>query len=182
MWCLVRRVSVGFGVDVWVNNGPQAQDVTPDGSGDWSVDFADVFGHDIQPGEDGGVNQPDVDGDRTQIDWSAAREPVFGADPFHDQVEGWGWAPDVPLVVTIPGSPLGTYGWQTNGNGDFSFSIHNWPEEQRFDLVAGTLVTVAEDVDGGMSKSLIVSDLVVNPLAGPDSGPGGCNDDCRYGC
>ena len=161
---------LGFGVDVWVNGGPQTQDVAPDGSGVWSVDFMAEFGHDLQPGDNGGVNQPDVDGDRTQLDWFAAGEPVFGVDPVHDQVDGWGWAPDVPLEVTIPGSPLGTYEWQTGGDGSFWFDIHNWPDEERFDIVAGATITVS---DGSSTKSLVVSDLVVNPLAGPDQIPVG---------
>ena len=116
------------------------------------------------------MNQPDVDGDRTQLDWFAAGEPVFGVDPVHDQVDGWGWAPDVPLEVTIPGSPLGTYEWQTGGDGSFWFDIHNWPDEERFDIVAGATITVS---DGSSTKSLVVSDLVVNPLAGPDQIPVG---------
>ncbi len=152
---------LGFDLDVWVDNGPQAQEVSP-GTGGWSVDFATEYGHDIQPGETGGVNQPDVDGDRTQISWEAAREPWFGVDPFHNSIEGWGWPSDVGLTITVDDTP---FDWSTDGGGNFQVWSDQAPAP--FDVGVGDLVEV-EVTGGEVYKSHTVTSLVVNPGDGPD--------------
>jgi hypothetical protein len=160
-------------LDVWVDNGP-GRSVMPSGAdGSFSLDFWAEFGHDLQPGETGGVNQYDNDGDRTQVNWWIPKEPVFGADPVHEIVEGWDWAPDTDVTVSVPGSPNIDYQTHTDGNGYFQVRSEWLPEDEKFDIAAEMLVTVSA---GAATKTLVVSDLVVNPPDGPDSIPVGALD------
>ncbi|MEA2024149.1 MAG: hypothetical protein U9N79_07630, partial [Actinomycetota bacterium] len=151
--------SSGFGsvnVEIYADGGP-GQNVGVV-AGAWLADFSGTW--DIAPGTNGEANEGDDDGDSTQRSWGVAQLPVFGVDPVHDYIEGWGWQPDVELTITIDGS---SFGWNTDGGGNFSI----WWDHMPVEISAGDLVEVAE-TGGGTYKSHTVTGLVVNPPDGPD--------------
>jgi ABC-type branched-subunit amino acid transport system substrate-binding protein len=85
---------VGVGV---CNNGPYLM-VTPDSSGHWTANFAPF---DIAPGECGGAEQYDENGNFTQQGWQAPDAPFIVVYPVADEVVGANWPAETMMTLTI---------------------------------------------------------------------------------
>ena len=160
---------------VWVNihgsSDPEVEAIADADLGfgfwGWTAAFPGL----IEPETGGYAYQPDIDGDRTQIDWPA---PVilppngFAVDPVHNQVWGWGWPAGGSVRVEIADAPGGTMlgdwtGVPVDPDGNFWLDL---TQDPAFDLLVGQHVWVFDEADTLMTKDTPVLPLTVDmPVA-----------------
>ncbi|MCP4303289.1 MAG: hypothetical protein GY788_00090 [bacterium] len=155
-------------IDVHIHDTEVNRTVQADGSGLWIADFS-VPGtedweqevHDIEPGTNGEANEPDEDGDSTQLEWHLAGLPEFGVSATHDWIEGYDFeGEEITFTVDDDDSP---------GNGVLhEETIYVDPGEPNwiylidgFDVEAGQFVTVT---DGVTTKTTWVSPIEITEV------------------
>lgn len=146
------RADASANVDVWVH-GDGGLNVTPDGSGNWSMDFSGRT--DLTYLSDGGSQQVDPDGDATGVWWVASRR--FQVSPDDEWVQSSNrWTPGATITLTIAegGSVVYTDSQTADLYGNFNFNL--WDV---FDLQRGQVVTVS---DGSYAKTHTVMPLYVD--------------------
>ncbi len=94
----------GVVVNVWPHETGQQIQVTAGNSGNWQVDFTDIF--DIKPNDCGRSEIRDELGLSTAVDWCAPK-PWLIAFPENDAVEGWEWPAGKTITLTIDNAPEG---------------------------------------------------------------------------
>ncbi len=164
----------GEEVEVCVNQPPDnwncySRYTTPDGAGDWMVDYSivgprdnekDLF--DLIPGSDGWMVQTDADGNRTWVDWNIL-DPWIEASTTNNWVHAREWPVDTIVHLTIDGPDpdtdpdmeadgiIGPSAWDPYDiAADFDLS--------GFDIQPGQTLVVT---DGVTSKTLVASGLGV---------------------
>jgi len=143
--------------------------VTPDTSGDWTVNYHDLgTGNDdpdtfdLKNGSNGWAAEYDDDSDITWYDWRAPN-PTIGVRANDNKVEGWEWPLGVTVTVTVddPATPdvdpditqfANVYEAPWNP-GEFRFDLDL---NGVIDIQPGFLVTTSY---GDITKELIVSDF-----------------------
>lgn len=139
--------TVGVGVSDSTGNGAWLE-VTADGSGHWSADFAGQFDVDAGSYVNAGVN--DDDGDAT----TASKNPAeIQANMTDDNVGGNSFAPNATVTVTVDGTPRGSA--ETDQYGNF------WTDTLGVDLVPGSVVVAT---DGSTSKELTLVTLTIDTV------------------
>ena len=141
------------GITVTVFLGPASLQVMPDQNGSWTVDFTGIY--DAQPGEGGGSDQTDDDGDSTFDAWRVP-EPSFLVQPQEESISGNGWLINSQATIQIDDPTNGTgtdfsTSAMTNEIGYFIVELND-----SFDIQSGFIVTVT---DGNMTKEHTVTDL-----------------------
>ena len=157
-------------VAVWVDGGPA--DSTYPSSGLWAVDFS---ASGLEPGDQGGAEQFDDDGDATRTEWGPPANH-FAVDPQHDQIAGWQWPAGGTVSVLIyrgPGIPFEWNGIPVDEFGNFWLDLTQDPV---FDLMPGDPVEVIDETATMPMKRTIVNPLTldepVNPGVDTVSGTG----------
>lgn len=149
---LSGRAEAGKDVQVWVH-GDGDLTVSPDGSGNWTVDFSAMT--DLTYANDGGSRQIDEDGDTTGVWWWT---PSIQAMPEDNTVNSWNqWTPGTTVTLTVEegGVLVQSESQTTDMHGNFSFNV--WA----VDLETGHQVTVT---DGAITKTHTVTDVNVTSI------------------
>jgi hypothetical protein len=142
-------------------DGGRFRNVVADGSGNWSADFSVAAGSqpqdqiwDLTPGDNGGVDEYDADGDGTSVGFHVSN-PWFRIAPWNDSLWGGEWLPNAELSITVgdPSSPEYSTTVQTDGGGNFDTS-----GSIPYDVQAGDLITMT---DGASSKAHVCTALTV---------------------
>ncbi|MBW3665324.1 MAG: cell wall-binding repeat-containing protein [Actinobacteria bacterium] len=153
-------------VSPYADPGAWRHEVADGVTGEWTAHFSVAGGEpgeetrfDIIPGSSGSADEPDDDGDATQLDWHVP-DPRFNAHPGPDFVDGWDWTPNSTVNVTVESDgvvvheqldvPTGAQGNWGIGLGEFGV-----------DLVPGMEVTVT---DGGTIKTHVITALTVTAV------------------
>ena len=143
-------------------DGGRFRNVTADGSGNWSADFSVAVGSqpqdqiwDLKPGDNGGVDEYDADGDGTNVGFHVSN-PWFRIAPWNDSLWGSDWLPNVELSITLgdPDNPVYSTTAQTDGGGNF-----NTNGSILYDVQAGDLLTIT---DGASTKQHVCTALTVD--------------------
>jgi len=139
-------------VDVWIHgqDAPGMQ-ATPDSLGNWDADFTGQW--DIVPGSDGAAQQNDDDGDYTWVHWQVPN-PLFAVRPDRDNINGWDWARNLEVTVTLDNVYSTTE--SVDGGGNFYLNL-----DGVYDIVPGTQVEVT---DGANTKDHVVTNLSIDTV------------------
>jgi hypothetical protein len=150
----------GKEVHIWVNSSQNLNRyVTAGVDGNWTGDFRRAGPRDdekqtidLQPGDAGGAQVFDDNGNYTQADWSIPN-PHFSAFPEWEYVQGWEWPSGTTLSASIDEKPECIAGSTIDSTGYFEFHF-----PAGCDMSAGDLVTL---VDGDITRTHIVWNLAV---------------------
>ena len=135
-----------------------------DEDGTWSADFSttgDEEGEgqtwEFMPGTSGAAQIQDEDGDSTMVDWRVPA-PAFNAHPNESYVDGWDWAPNTQVTVTVVDHAdefKGQVDVMADEWGNF------WADNLGCDLSERDVVTVT---DGVTTKQTTVEDLIIDGI------------------
>ena len=151
--------------DLWVgihSDDGVGRPVTADESGDWEADFSVSIGadpnqaaYDIQPGDSGFVEHPDVDSDSTWADWRVPA-PNFAVNPNTDDVWGGDWPATTAVTVFVgadPGDPVYFVNTQIDEGGNLNAHLE-------YDVASGDTITVTDGVTAW--KQHVITPLTVD--------------------